>query len=84
MLQKLRNLKQKKRNKIQAAATLLFFEYIETLQKLCRWLKALQEEIKWGHNLSLTIVTKMYCVTGVDGPFGTSCKCCEEDYAELV
>ena len=57
---------------------------IETLQNFCRGLKGTQEDIKWGHDLCFTIGTKMYCVTGVDGPFGTSFKCSDEDYAALI
>lgn len=57
---------------------------IEWIRKYCLSLPGTVEDIKWGADLCFTIGTKMYCVTGMEGPLKASFKCSEEDYNSLI
>jgi predicted DNA-binding protein (MmcQ/YjbR family) len=56
---------------------------LETLRTACLALKGTKEEIKWEHDLVYSIGTKMYCVTGMEGPRNFSCKVPDENFDEL-
>src|SRR5689334_14822939 len=57
---------------------------IEFLRKFCRQFPGTAEDIKWGNDLCFCVAGKMYCVTSLEGPFKTSFKCDEEDFATLT
>jgi predicted DNA-binding protein (MmcQ/YjbR family) len=57
---------------------------LEFLRKLCGSLPGVDEDIKWGNDLCFCVAKKMFCVTALDGPFKTSFKCEDEDFAALI
>ncbi|TDH28922.1 hypothetical protein EXU57_02285 [Segetibacter sp. 3557_3] len=57
---------------------------IEEIRKYCLSLPQTLEDIKWGADLCFTIAAKMYCVTGLEGSFGVSFKCTDEDFQQLI
>jgi len=58
--------------------------HIEDLQKLCKQLPHVTEDIKWGHDLCFCIGEKMFLVTGLGAsPAQASFKADDEDFAEL-
>jgi predicted DNA-binding protein (MmcQ/YjbR family) len=56
---------------------------IEQLQKVCKSLPAVTEDIKWGHDLCFSIGGKMFCVTGLENPIKVSLKVKDEEFEEL-
>jgi predicted DNA-binding protein (MmcQ/YjbR family) len=56
---------------------------IETLRTLCTSLPACTEDIKWGNDLCFSVGKKMFCVTGLNGPFSASLKVKDEEFEEL-
>jgi predicted DNA-binding protein (MmcQ/YjbR family) len=57
---------------------------IEDLQKLCKKLKAVTEDIKWGHDLCFCIGEKMFLVAGLDEqPTSASFKVPDEEFDEI-
>lgn len=56
---------------------------IESLRAFCTKLPACTEDIKWGHDLCFSVGKKMFCVTGLSGPFTVSLKVQDEEFEEL-
>ncbi|MFL5762824.1 MAG: MmcQ/YjbR family DNA-binding protein [Bacteroidia bacterium] len=56
---------------------------IEQLQKLCKSLPGVTEDIKWGHDLCFSIGGKMFCITGLETPLKVSLKVRDEEFEEL-
>jgi predicted DNA-binding protein (MmcQ/YjbR family) len=56
---------------------------IEQLREICSALPAATEDIKWGHDLCFSVGKKMFCVTGLSGPFSASLKVKDEEFEEL-
>jgi predicted DNA-binding protein (MmcQ/YjbR family) len=56
---------------------------IESLRKFCNTLPHVTEDVKWGHDLCFNIGGKMFCVTGLDGPFSVSFKVKDEEFGEM-
>lgn len=57
---------------------------LEELQKICKKLKAVTEDIKWGHDLCFCIGEKMFLVAGLDEqPTSASFKASDEDFDEI-
>jgi predicted DNA-binding protein (MmcQ/YjbR family) len=57
---------------------------LEAIRSYCLGLPHSTEGIKWEHDLCFMLEKKMYCVTGLDGPFSCSFKCSNEDFAQLL
>jgi len=57
---------------------------IEALRRFCLNLPAVTEDIKWGNDLCFLIGEKMFCITGLEGPFKFSMKVREDEYDELI
>lgn len=56
----------------------------EDLQKICKRLPGVTEDIKWGHDLCFNIGGKMFMVTGLDeSPANASFKAMPEEFEEL-
>ncbi|MEO8516433.1 MAG: MmcQ/YjbR family DNA-binding protein, partial [Flavobacterium sp.] len=54
------------------------------LQKLCKSLPHVTEDIKWGNDLCFCIGGKMFCVLGLNqSPTSASFKVLEEEFDEL-
>lgn len=56
---------------------------IEFIRKYCTSLKAVTEDIKWGNDLVFSVGGKMFCVVGLEPPFGCSFKVADEDFEEM-
>ena len=56
---------------------------IENLQKICKSLSAVTEDIKWEHDLCFSVGAKMFCVTSLEPPFNCSFKVKDEEFEEL-
>ena len=56
---------------------------IEFIRKHCTSLKGVTEDVKWDHDLVFSIGGKMFCVVGLDLPFGCSFKVSDEEFEEL-
>jgi predicted DNA-binding protein (MmcQ/YjbR family) len=57
---------------------------LEDLRKICKKLKAVTEDIKWGHDLCFCIGEKMFLVTGLDEhPTSASFKVSDEEFEEI-
>jgi predicted DNA-binding protein (MmcQ/YjbR family) len=57
---------------------------IEDIQAICRKLKGVTEDIKWGHDLVFSIGGKMFCVAGLDqSPTTASFKVSDEEFDEM-
>lgn len=56
---------------------------IEQLRALCLALPHATEDVKWGNDLCFCIGGKMFCVTGLTGPFGASFKVRDEEFEEM-
>lgn len=56
---------------------------IEKLREFCLSLQGVKEDIKWGHDLCFLIGDKMFCVTGVSGPFSVSLKVEDSRFEEM-
>jgi predicted DNA-binding protein (MmcQ/YjbR family) len=57
---------------------------VEQLRKLCLSLPNTTEDVKWDNDLCFLIGEKMFCVTGLEGPFSTSFKVKDEEFNELT
>ncbi|MFZ6012375.1 MAG: MmcQ/YjbR family DNA-binding protein [Bacteroidota bacterium] len=57
---------------------------IETLRTFCKSLPATTEDIKWVKDLCFLVGGKMYCVAGLDGPFGVTLKVPDDEFEELL
>jgi predicted DNA-binding protein (MmcQ/YjbR family) len=57
---------------------------IEQLQKFCKSLPAVTEDIKWGNDLCFMIGNKMFCVAGLTPPLTVSLKVKDEEFEELI
>ncbi len=57
---------------------------IEDLRTLCHSLKGTTEDVKWGNDLCFLIGEKMYCVTGLEGPFTASLKVRPQEFESLT
>ena len=57
---------------------------IEDIQRICRELPAVTEDIKWEHDLVFSIGGKMFCVIGLDQlPTTASFKVGEDEFEEM-
>lgn len=57
---------------------------IDEIQAMCKQLKGVTEDIKWGHDLVFSIGGKMFCVVGMDQlPVSASFKVREEEFEEM-
>src|SRR5688572_10972750 len=57
---------------------------LEDLQSICKKLKAVKEDIKWGHDLCFCVGEKMFLVAGLDQqPVSASFKVLDEEFEEL-
>ncbi|GAB3919790.1 MmcQ/YjbR family DNA-binding protein [Mucilaginibacter myungsuensis] len=56
---------------------------LEEIRIFCLSLPSATEDVKWGQDLTFNIGGKMFCVTGLDGPFGVSFKVKDEEFEEL-
>lgn len=54
------------------------------LEKICLKLKGTTTDVKWGNDLCYLVRDKMYCVTGLNGPFTASLKVTPEDFGQLT
>src|SRR5471030_2984810 len=57
--------------------------HIEHLRAFCLSLPHVTEDVKWGNDLCFCIGGKMFCVTGLSGPFGISFKVTDDEFEEL-
>lgn len=57
---------------------------LDELRKICKKLPYITEDVKWSHDLCFCIGEKMFCVTGLEGPFGVSLKVTDEEFDELL
>jgi predicted DNA-binding protein (MmcQ/YjbR family) len=56
----------------------------EEIQTICRQLKGVTEDIKWGHDLVFSVGGKMFCVVGLDqSPVSASFKVTDEEFEEM-
>src|ERR1043166_3571124 len=56
---------------------------IEELQKFCKSLPGVTEDVKWGNDLCFSIGGKMFCVTGLEHPLKVSLKVPDEEFEGL-
>jgi predicted DNA-binding protein (MmcQ/YjbR family) len=57
---------------------------IEDIQKICKSLKGVTEDIKWGDHLCFNVGGKMFLVTAPDHvPVSASIKVSDEEFGEL-
>jgi predicted DNA-binding protein (MmcQ/YjbR family) len=56
---------------------------IEQIRTFCLSLPSVTEDVKWGNDLCFCIGAKMFCVTGLTGPFGVSFKVKDDEFEEL-
>jgi predicted DNA-binding protein (MmcQ/YjbR family) len=56
---------------------------IESLQKFCKSLPAVTEDIKWEKDLCFSVGGKMFCVASTDDPFTFSFKVTDEEFETL-
>ena len=57
---------------------------IDDLQKICKNLKAVTEDIKWGHDLCFCVGAKMFLVVGLDQhPVSASFKVLDEEFEDM-
>lgn len=57
---------------------------LEQIRAICHSFPAVQESIKWGHDLAFTIGDKMFCVVGLDQtPTTASFKVTADEFDEL-
>ena len=57
---------------------------IDCIRQLCKKLKGVTEDVKWGNDLCFCVGGKMFCVSPLEGAFNASFKCSDEDFAELT
>lgn len=56
---------------------------IEQIRAFCLSLPSATEDVKWENDLCFCIAEKMFCVTGLNGPFGVSLKVRDDEFEEL-
>lgn len=57
---------------------------LEELRKVCKKLKAVTEDIKWGHDLCFCVGEKMFLVVGLDEhPTSASFKVLDEEFEDM-
>src|SRR6476620_2185592 len=56
---------------------------IEQLRNFCLSFPHATEDIKWGADLCFCVGAKMFCVTGLEGPFSASFKVQDEEFDEM-
>lgn len=56
---------------------------IEQIRAFCLSLPSATEDVKWENDLCFCIAGKMFCVTGLNGPFGASFKVKDDEFDEL-
>jgi len=56
---------------------------IETLQKFCKSLPHVTEDIKWGNDLCFSVGKKMFCVAGLQPPLSVSFKVKDDEFDEM-
>ena len=56
---------------------------IDDIRAVCKKLPACTEDVTWGADLCFCVGAKMFCVTGLKGPFGVSFKVPDEDFEEV-
>ncbi|MFT3909193.1 MAG: MmcQ/YjbR family DNA-binding protein [Ferruginibacter sp.] len=57
---------------------------IEDIRTICTSMKAVTEDIKWGHDLVFSIGGKMFCVAGLDqSPTSASFKVKDEEFDDM-
>ena len=57
---------------------------IDFIRKYCNSLNGVTEDVKWGNDLVFSIGGKMFCVVGLELPFGCSFKVKDEEFEELA
>lgn len=70
-------------NNLKLRTSCGFFMDIEFIRKNCTTLKAVTEDIKWGNDLVFSVGGKMFCVVGLEPPFGCSFKVPDEEFEEI-
>lgn len=57
---------------------------VEDIQKICKSLPGVTEDIKWGNDLVFSIGGKMFCVAGLNqSPTSASFKVTDEQFDEM-
>ena len=57
---------------------------IEEIQKICKALPSVTEDIKWGNDLVFSIGGKMFCVVGLNqSPVSASFKVTDDEFDEM-
>jgi predicted DNA-binding protein (MmcQ/YjbR family) len=57
---------------------------VEGIQAICKKLRAVTEDIKWGNDLVFSVGGKMFCVVGLEGsPATSSFKVKDEEFDEM-
>lgn len=57
---------------------------VEDIQLICKKLKAVTEDIKWGNDLVFSVGGKMFCVVGLEqSPATASFKVKDEEFDEM-
>jgi predicted DNA-binding protein (MmcQ/YjbR family) len=56
---------------------------IDTLRDFCTKLPGVTEDVKWENDLCFLVGGKMFCVTGLDGPFTVCFKVKDDEFAEM-
>jgi predicted DNA-binding protein (MmcQ/YjbR family) len=57
---------------------------VDNIQVLCKKMKAVTEDIKWGNDLVFSVGGKMFCVVGLEqSPATASFKVKEEEFDEM-
>jgi len=57
---------------------------LASLEDFCKTLPGTVIDIKWGADLCFTVGSKMYCVTGLEGPFGASFRVTPDEFISLT
>lgn len=57
---------------------------LETLQRLCRKLPDVTEDIKWDHDLCFCVGGRMFAIVSLEPPHTLAFKCTPEDFGELI
>jgi predicted DNA-binding protein (MmcQ/YjbR family) len=56
---------------------------VENIRAICKKLPDVTEDVKWGADLCFLISEKMFCVSGLEGPFGVSLKVTDEEFGAM-
>ena len=57
---------------------------VENIQAICKKLKAVTEDVKWGNDLVFSVGGKMFCVVGLEqSPATASFKVKDEEFDEM-